>query len=90
MADPHFFRMRFVKSRDLKVVAVVSLFLGGFTGRALLDKVGAASTFFIGAGFRALIAMVWLGVAGVKPVQTVKQGENLEKSKEAGRGDDKV
>ena len=86
MADPHLFCLRFVKSRDLKVVAVTSLFLGGFVGRALVGKTGSANTFFIGSGFRVMIAMLWLGVTGVKSSQTVEKGGKLD----AGRGEDKV
>jgi hypothetical protein len=67
MADPDLFKLRFVKSRDMKVVAVVALFLGGFVGRAILDKLGSAPTFLIGAGFRVLIAAWWLIVRGEKP-----------------------
>ncbi|KAF8524480.1 hypothetical protein JB92DRAFT_2806579 [Gautieria morchelliformis] len=67
MADPKLFCLRYVKSRDLKVVAVTALFLGGFTGRALVDKVGSSTTFLIGTVFRILIALLWLGVAA-KPI----------------------
>ncbi|KAF8524478.1 hypothetical protein JB92DRAFT_2881220 [Gautieria morchelliformis] len=64
VADPELFKLRLVKSRDFKVLAVLALFLGGFIGRALLDKIGAAPTFLIGAGLRLLIAAWWLIVRG--------------------------
>ncbi|KAF8579645.1 hypothetical protein K439DRAFT_1637732 [Ramaria rubella] len=69
MADPLLFRARFIKTRDLKVIAVAALFLGGFVGRALLDKIGSAGTFGIGTGFRVLIALMWLRVPGKTSVE---------------------
>jgi hypothetical protein len=79
MADPKLFCLRYVKSRDLKIVAVSALFLGGFMGRALVDKVGSFTTFFIGAGFRILIALLWLGVPAKvipgKSASVEKKGE---------------
>jgi hypothetical protein len=86
MADPRLFTLRFVKSRDLKVVAVVALFVGGFLGRTFLEKIGSANTFFIGTGFRAFIALWWLGVPGEKGVQEGKEREDVEEGKEAGKG----
>jgi len=82
--------MRYVKTRDLKVVAVTSLFVGGFMGRTLVDKVGSANTFFIGTGFRILIALLWLGVAGVKPTQTVEMEKTIEVPEDTGKGDNRV
>ncbi|KAF9457815.1 hypothetical protein BDZ94DRAFT_1272156 [Collybia nuda] len=65
MSDPRLFKLREkVASRDHKVLAAVSLFLGGFIGRALLGKVGAASTLGIAVGFRVLIAISWIFVGG--------------------------
>jgi len=64
MAEPKLFTRKLVKTRDLKIVAVTALFIGGFIGRALLDKIGDAGTFGIGTGFRVIIACSWLGVAG--------------------------
>ena len=93
MADPKLFCLRYVKTRDLKVVAVGSLFLGGFVGRALLDKVGSSTTFLIGTGFRVLIALSWLGVAGRKPADITRSQEGSvtsEKSEMTGKGDERV
>lgn len=64
MADPYLFTRKLVKTRDLKIVAVTALFIGGFTGRALLDKLGDAATFGIGTGLRVIIAFFWFGVPG--------------------------
>lgn len=67
MADPNLFRLRkMVISRDHKIIAIAALFLGGFIGRALLDQVGAAGTFGVGAGLRALIALSWVWVPAKK------------------------
>jgi len=70
MADPQLFRCRLLKTRDLKLLAIASLLLGGFTGRAILDVLGAPATFGLGAGFRVVIALVWLGVPSKVPVKS--------------------
>ncbi|TFK97982.1 hypothetical protein BDV98DRAFT_513005 [Pterulicium gracile] len=66
MCEPELFKLRhLVKSRDLKVAAAMSLFLGGFAGRAILDRIGAAGALGVGVGFRVLIAISWLFVPPV-------------------------
>jgi len=68
MSDPRLFKLRQkVASRDHKTLAAVALFIGGFCGRALLGKIGAASTLGIGVGFRILVAVSWVFVRG-KPI----------------------
>jgi uncharacterized membrane protein YoaK (UPF0700 family) len=63
MADPKLFDIRrIVISRDHKIMAIISLFLGGFVGRVLLDIVGSAATLGIGAGIRLLISVWWIFV----------------------------
>lgn len=63
MADPQLFDIRrMVISRDHKIMAIGSLFLGGFIGRALLDKIGSAGTLGTGAGIRLVISAWWLFV----------------------------
>lgn len=62
MADPNLFCARLVRNRDLKIIAVGVLFLGGFLGRLLLDRIGSAATFIIGGALRLLIALLWLRV----------------------------
>ncbi|KAI0795617.1 hypothetical protein C8Q75DRAFT_711714 [Abortiporus biennis] len=65
MADPKLFQLRrHIISRDHKVIAIFALFFGGFVGRALIDKIGAASTLGVGTGMRVLIAVWWLFVPG--------------------------
>ncbi|KAF8841085.1 hypothetical protein BDN67DRAFT_902103 [Paxillus ammoniavirescens] len=60
MTEPKLFEFRrLIASRDHKVMAIVALFLGGFTGRALLDKIGSAGTLGVGTAFRLLIALWW-------------------------------
>ncbi|KII84596.1 hypothetical protein PLICRDRAFT_45968 [Plicaturopsis crispa FD-325 SS-3] len=67
MADPKLFQLRhWVKTRDHKLIAVLSLFIGGFVGRALIDKIGAAGTLGVGTGFRLLIALSWFFIPGKK------------------------
>lgn len=63
MADPKLFDIRrMVISRDHKIMAIGSLFIGGFTGRALIDQIGSAGTLGIGAGIRLVISAWWLFV----------------------------
>jgi hypothetical protein len=64
MADPDLFSWppRVVISRDHKLLAACSLFLGAFVARALLDQLGAAAALGIGVGIRVLIALLWLHV----------------------------
>lgn len=70
MSDPRLFKFRAkVATRDHKFIAAVSIFLGGFISRALLGKIGAASTLGIGVGLRILVAISWLFVSGKKAAQ---------------------
>jgi len=63
MTEPNLFDIRrMVISRDHKIMAIGSLFLGGFIGRALLDSIGSAGTLGIGAGIRLIISAWWLFV----------------------------
>jgi hypothetical protein len=67
MSDPNLFNFRhYVITRDHKLIAAGSIFLGGFIGRALLDKIGGAGTLGVGAGFRFCIALGWIFVPGTK------------------------
>jgi len=64
MADPKLFSPRFVASRDHKIIAVSTLFVGGFMGRALVDSIGAAGTLGVGTGMRFLLSLGWILVPG--------------------------
>ncbi|PSR87375.1 hypothetical protein PHLCEN_2v5192 [Hermanssonia centrifuga] len=65
MADPKLFQLkRRIISRDHKVIGIVALFIGGFAGRAILDKIGAAGALGVGTGIRFLISLWWLFVPG--------------------------
>ncbi|EMD30979.1 hypothetical protein CERSUDRAFT_89537 [Gelatoporia subvermispora B] len=73
MADPKLFSLnRRIISRDHKVIGILSLFVGGFVGRALIDAIGSPGTLGIGCGFRVLIAVWWLFVPS-KPGQKNKR-----------------
>ena len=70
MTEPQLFQFRrLVKARDHKVMAILFLFLGGFTSRALVDKIGSAGTLGIGTGLRFLIAIWWLLIPAKKAKQ---------------------
>jgi hypothetical protein len=64
MADPRLFSGRRVASRDLKVIAVSALFVGGFCSRAILQAIGSPASLGIGTGIRVLIALSWFFVPG--------------------------
>ena len=64
LSDPNLFRARRVLTRDHRFIAVFSLFLGGFVGRALLDQIGSAGALGVGTGMRALIMLAWIAVPG--------------------------
>jgi uncharacterized membrane protein YoaK (UPF0700 family) len=67
MTDPQLFNFRrLVASRDHKVMAIFFLFLGGFTSRAILDKIGSAGTLGIGAGLRFVITLWWVLIPAKK------------------------
>ena len=66
MTDPNLFRRRFSASRDHKIMAIVTLFFGGFVGRCIIDKIGSAGTLGVGTGLRFLIALSWYFVPSKK------------------------
>ncbi|KIK58181.1 hypothetical protein GYMLUDRAFT_246220 [Collybiopsis luxurians FD-317 M1] len=65
-ADPALFRPKKVISRDHKLIAAGTLFIGGFASRAILDKIGPAGVLGVGTGIRFLICFSWLLVPGKK------------------------
>jgi len=64
MADPRVFVPRRVTSRDHKIIAVTSLFVGGFCSRAILQAIGSPASLGICTGLRVLIAFSWFLVPG--------------------------
>jgi len=64
MADPKLFAARRVASRDRRMIAVTSLFVGGFCSRAILQAIGSPASLGIGTGLRVLVAFSWLFVPG--------------------------
>ena len=46
-------------SRDHRVIAALSLFLGAFVARAILYQLGTAGTLGVGVGLRFLITLSW-------------------------------
>jgi hypothetical protein len=64
MADPKLFVARRVPSRDHKIIAVSSLFVGGFCSRAILQAIGSPASLGIGTGLRTLVAFSWFFVPG--------------------------
>jgi hypothetical protein len=64
MADPKLFAGHRVASRDIKVIAVSTLFFGGFCSRAILQAIGSPASLGIGTGIRVLIALSWFFIPG--------------------------
>jgi hypothetical protein len=64
MTDPKLFAARHVASRDHKIIAVSSLFVGGFCSRAILQAIGSPASLGICTGLRILIALSWFFVPG--------------------------
>jgi len=65
ITDPRLFKFRErVMSRDHRVIAAVSLFLGAFVSRSILGQIGTAGTMGVGAGFRVLVTLSWIFVPG--------------------------
>ena len=63
MTDPKLLLInRRVLSRDLRLIAAFSLFLGAFFGRAILAKLGTAGTLGVGVGLRVVVAFAWIFV----------------------------
>lgn len=60
MAEPALFKAKFVRSRDVKIIAVSAVFLGGFIGRSLMIRLGDVETLAIGTMLRVLISFMWL------------------------------
>ncbi|KAG1733149.1 hypothetical protein EDB19DRAFT_1911728 [Suillus lakei] len=68
MADPKLLDIRrLIASRDHKILTIAFFALGGFVGRALLDKIGSANTLGIAAGIRLVISVWWLFVPEKNP-----------------------
>lgn len=65
VSDPGLFKLRQkVASRDHKVMAAASLFVGAFCGMVLVGKIGVAGTLGVAVGVRVLIATSWIFVGG--------------------------
>ncbi|KAF9267732.1 hypothetical protein L218DRAFT_1073831 [Marasmius fiardii PR-910] len=63
MSDPKLFNLRQkVITRDHKLIAAGSLFLGGFVSRAILGKIGDAGALGVAVGIRLLITLAWFFV----------------------------
>jgi len=70
MTEPQLFHFyRPVISRDHKIIAIVSLFLGALSGRSLLDKFGSVGTLGVGTGVRLIITLWWLFVPAIKTLE---------------------
>lgn len=63
VTDPGLFQIRKrVMSRDHRLIAAVSLFIGAFVGRAILARLGTASALGVGVGIRILMTFQWIFV----------------------------
>lgn len=69
IGEPKLFFRKWVKARDFRMLAVFSFLLGGFTGRAVIGKLGDAKTFGIGTGLRVIIAVCWFFIPSKYPAR---------------------
>lgn len=60
VGDPKLFHLGFAKTRDHRIAAIFSAFVGGFMSFAILDRISDAGAFGVGTGIRILIAVGWL------------------------------
>ena len=68
VSDPHLFKFcQRVMTRDHRLIAAASLFLGAFVGRSILGQVGTAGTLGVGVGFRVLVSLSWIFVPRKAP-----------------------
>lgn len=68
MSNPLLFKFRKrVISRDHKLIAALSLFVGAFTGRSILGQLGTAGTMGVAVGFRFLITLSWIFIPSKPP-----------------------
>ncbi len=72
MADPKLFISRPVATRDLKVLGIAALFVGGFCSRAILQAIGSPASLGIAAGLRVVIALSWFFVPAKGTTATKK------------------
>ena len=67
--DPSLFNLKHsVKTRDHRLIAAGSLFLGAFIGRAILGKAGSPVALGVGVGLRVIVSLGWLLVPGKEAV----------------------
>ena len=60
VTEPYLFYFnQLVVSRDHKIIAIVSLFIGALLGRAILDNIGSAGALGVGTAMRFIIALWW-------------------------------
>ncbi|KAK7457854.1 hypothetical protein VKT23_010199 [Stygiomarasmius scandens] len=71
ITDPKLFMHKRVKTRDHKLIAAGSLFLGAFVSRAILAQAGARGALGVATGIRLLVSLSWLFV----PAKPAKDGK---------------
>jgi hypothetical protein len=74
VADPKLFNLKRVTSRDHKILAISSLFLGAFIGRAILAQIGSGGALGVATGIRILVAFGWLFVPSKNPKPESRAG----------------
>ncbi|THU86587.1 hypothetical protein K435DRAFT_822080 [Dendrothele bispora CBS 962.96] len=67
--DPKLFVHERVKTRDHKLIAALSFFVGAFVSRAMLAEIGASGALGVATGVRVLVSLSWLFV----PAKVVKE-----------------
>lgn len=77
VTDPKLFDIRHkVKTRDHKLIAAGTLFLGAFVGRAIMASIGVGGALGVGVGVRLLIMLSWAFVPA-KGAKVTAKPENM-------------
>ena len=66
VCDPSLLKLRPVRTRDHRVIAIAGLVIGGLFGAALTHTIGAAGAFGVTAGVRVVSAISWVLVPAKK------------------------
>jgi hypothetical protein len=82
MSDIFLFNLRLAKSRDYRLMAILSMMIGAMLGRGLLAVSSSAVTLAVAAAIRCIIAVAWIFVAGVPAPDASpgKDGKDKEKT----------
>ncbi|WWD22660.1 hypothetical protein CI109_107153 [Kwoniella shandongensis] len=71
--DPLLFSMRYTPSRDIRIAGGLSVLVGAFVSRAILDSIGSAGCLGVLCGFRMVQVVWWWFI----PDKAIKKAEKV-------------